>query len=172
MSRPGGAGLIKGHSDVTLTTRDSLPDSMLKPPAPVRKQPPLRLPEEALGRGAAASSPSGELRLHAVRAQVPRLVHLHRAHQDPRARQQRETAKPLRGQQARASTSTARCACTAASASESARSGAVHRSIFSTRGPHLGPDPRPVAAQWMGDHCPAGYRVQLGAEESRRYRDE
>ena len=87
----------------------------------------VQYPHEKRGAGTAGTRrhrpQGGELhRLHALLAQLPRLVHLHRGPQDQGSAPPTRAARSARSARSTASTSTTRSACTAASAWRSARS--------------------------------------------------
>ena len=110
----------------------------------------------------------GELHgLHAVRPQLPRLVHLHRGPQGEGAAPPRRAASRARSARSTASTSTTRCACTAASASRSARStpcsGARSTSTPSPASPTCSTTRTGSASGWRP--CPRRPSLEAGADK-------
>ena len=98
-----------------------------------KETPPIR------ARGVIALREDNCTVVHALRAQLPRLVHLHRGATRSWRRRVVPVARRARSTSSTASTSTTRCACTAASASRCARStrcsGARSTSTASRRSP-------------------------------------
>ena len=112
--------------------------------------------------------PRGQLHgVHAVRPQLPRLVHLHRGSQDSSPRRAVPAARRARSTTSTASTSTTRCACTAASASRCARStrcsGAPSTSTASRSIADLLHD-KAKLGEWM-ETVPEAPELEAGADE-------